>query len=123
MDEYSHFSARASLTAVGEWMQRQGIWEAVTRRVQIRQKTLRHRPLDKVLDAFIAMLAGGGGVVEINTRVRPERVLQAAFGRGDCAEQSTVSETLNACTADTVLQMRSALDEVYRVHSQGYRHD
>ncbi len=36
---------------------------------------------------------------------------------------SVVQQTLDACTADTVLQMEQAMDIVYRRHSLGYRHD
>jgi hypothetical protein len=39
------------------------------------------------------------------------------------AEQSTISTTLNACTEENVEQMRKALQELYRAHSQGYQHD
>lgn len=60
---------------------------------------------------------------EINLRVRPDPLVQAAFGRTGCAEQSVVSDTLNACTATSVQQMKEAVKTVYRAHSQGYRHD
>jgi hypothetical protein len=99
------------------------IWETIEKHVQIRQKTIKHKPLDKLLDAFINILAGGHGMVEVNTRVRPDEALQRAFGREGCAEQSVVSETLNVCTEETVVQMRQALREVYHTHSQGYRHN
>jgi hypothetical protein len=74
-------------------------------------------------DALIALLAGAHGLVEINTRLRSDAALQAAFGRRACAEQSVVQETLNACNAETVAQMQAAVDVIYRQHSQGYRHD
>jgi hypothetical protein len=95
----------------------------VRERVKIAQKTVKHAPTDKVYDALIALLAGAHGLVEINTRLRSDAALQAAFGRSACAEQSVVQETLNACTAETVAQMQAALDVIYRQHSQGYRHD
>lgn len=123
MDKCTRFSARASLAAVGRWMRQKDIWETVEEHVQIKQKAIKHKPLDKLLDAFINILAGGHGLVEIDTRVRPDEGLQRAFGRETCAEQSLVSDTLNRCTAKTVEQMRQAVGEVYRIHSQGYRHD
>jgi hypothetical protein len=33
------------------------------------------------IDGFITMLAGAHGLVEINTRLRSDPALQAAFGR------------------------------------------
>jgi hypothetical protein len=104
-------------------MGEEGIWQVIEQTVKIDQKVLKHTPTDKLLDCLINMLAGGDGVVEINTRVRPDRALQAAFGRRGCADQSVVSTTLNACTEETVGQMRTALATIYQQHSQGYTHD
>jgi hypothetical protein len=122
MDHYTRFSAQASLAAVGVRMRQMGIWQAVERKVHIRQKMIKHRPLDKLLDAFINILAGGHGLVEVNTRVEPDEGVQKAFGRQACADQSTISDTLGVCTQETVSQMREALKEVCRAHSQAYRH-
>jgi hypothetical protein len=95
----------------------------VDRRVDIRQKVVRLRPIDKLLDAFIMMLAGGRGLVEVNTRVRPDALLQLAFGWNGCADQSTVRATLNACTNMTVEQMREALKDIMQQHSRACDHD
>jgi hypothetical protein len=122
MDHYTRFSARASLAAVGVRMRQMRMWQVVEQKVQIRQKVIKHRPLDKLLDAFINILAGGRGLVEVNTRVEPDEGVQKAFGRQACADQSTISDTLGACTPETVSQMREALQVVYRAHSQAYRH-
>jgi hypothetical protein len=68
-------------------------------------------------------LAGAHGLVEINTRLRADPALQAAFGRKACAEQSVVQETLSACTAANVTQVQHALDVIYQQHSQGFQHN
>jgi hypothetical protein len=99
------------------------IWPVVMAHVAIRQKVRQHRPLDKLLDCLINILAGGSGLVEINTRVRPDHALQLAFGRSTCAEQSTISETLNACTSDNVAQLRTAIKLILRQHGQCYHHN
>jgi hypothetical protein len=49
--------------------------------------------------------------------------LQRAFGRTGCAEQSVVQDTLDACTAENVVQMHQAMAAIFRRHSQTYRHD
>jgi hypothetical protein len=123
MTEQIEFSARASLVALGLRMQRMGVWAVIAEHVAIKQKVLRHTPLDKLLDCFITILAGGVGLVEVNTRVRPDRAVQRAFGRNACADQSTISDTLNTCTAEHVSQLRTALTMIFRQHSQAYRHD
>ena len=123
MKQYTRFSAHASLAVVGVHMRQMGLWQVVEQEVAIKQKVLRHRPIDKLKDAFINILAGGHGLVETNLRVRGDVAVQRAFGRRACAEQSTISETLNACTATTVTQMQSALCRLYRAHGHGYRHN
>ena len=99
------------------------VFSPIRETVRIEQKTVKHAPSDKLYDAFISLLAGAHGLVEINSRLRADPVLQRAFGRGLCAEQSVVQRTLDACTATTVKQMEQAMDMIYQQHSQGYRHD
>jgi hypothetical protein len=117
------FSARATLAAIGIRLQQLKLFGPVRAQVHIDQKTVKHTPIQKLYDAFIAILAGAHGLVEINKRLRVDPGLQAAFGRKACAEQSVVQETLDACTAANVAQMHQAMDSMYRHHSWGYRHD
>jgi hypothetical protein len=118
-----HFTACASLAALGVQLAHLDLFGPIRETVLIAQKTVKHAPSDKLYDAFISVLAGAGGLVEINSRLRADPTLQAAFGRRHCAEQSVVQDTLNACTAENVTQMEQAIDTIYRQHSQGYQHD
>src|SRR5438552_7538778 len=118
-----HFSPAASLAALGVKLSQLNLFGPIRTEVQIRQKTVKHTPADKLYDAFISLLAGAQGLVEMNTRLRTDRALQQAFGRKACAEQSVVQETLDACTAENVMQLQQALDEIYRQHSQSFQHD
>jgi len=61
-----------------------------------------------VTDGLITILAGGHGLVWANKLVGSDRAVQLAFGREQCAEQSVISETFNACTEQTVAQMEQA---------------
>lgn len=119
----NHFSACATLAAMGAKLKQVDLFGPIRTQVQIKQKTVKYTPIDKLMDAFISLLAGAHGLVEINTRLRTDLGLQRAFGRSACAEQSVVQETLDACTAENVGQLRQGLDEIYRSHSQGFRHD
>lgn len=117
------FSARATLVAIGTKVRAKGVFEPVVEHVKIAQKMVKYTPEEKLLDAYINILAGGHGMVELNKRVRPDRALQLAFGRHGCAEQSVVQETLDACTAENVKQMHQAMQVIYQRHSRGYRHN
>lgn len=118
-----HYTPRAPLVALGIKFTQLGVFRPIAERVQIAQKTVKYTPIEKLKDALIAILAGAHGLVEANKRVRPDRALQQAFGRNGCAEQSVISETLNACTPENVEQMEQAMGEIYRQYGAGYRHD
>ena len=97
-----HFSAHASLVAIGVLLRHRDVFGPIRTRVRIVQKTVKHAPLDKLYDGFITILMGAHGLVEINTRLRSDPALQAALGRTACAEQSTVQQTLDACTDEKI---------------------
>lgn len=118
-----HYTPRATLCALGVKVRSLKLFDTIDERVRIRQKTIRHTPVEKLQDAFIAILAGAHGLVEVNTRVRSDAALQCSFGRMSCAEQSVVQETLSACTSENVRQMEEAVDVIFRAHSLAYRHD
>ena len=122
MNNYIRFSPRASLAMTGICIQQMGIWRMISEQVTLKQKVMIHTPLEKLEDAFINIMAGGHGLVEVNNRVRPDAALSQAFGRSRCAEQSTISDTLNACTEENVAQMRNALHLIYQRYGQGYAH-
>src|SRR5947209_1932792 len=117
------FTGCASLAAIGVKLRQLGVFDPIRKTVRIAQKTVKHTPTDKLYDGLIALLAGAHGLVEINTRLRSDPALQAAFGRSGCAEQSVVQETLDCCTPEQVTQMRQAMDCIYHEHSRGYRHN
>jgi len=119
----THFSPAASLAAIGVKVKHLDLFGPIRTQVQIKQKTLKYTPADKLYDAFISLLAGAHGLVEINTRLRADPALQHAFGRSGCAEQSVVQETLDACTGDNVTQLQQALDEIYQQQGQSLHHD
>ena len=123
MEKYTGFSGHASLASVGIWMKEQKTWEVIEERVKIRQKVVKHKPSDKMKDLLINILAGGQGIADVNNRIRVDKAIQLAFGRSECAEQSTISETLNASVDSNVKEFAGALKVIYQKHGKGYRHD
>lgn len=119
----AYFSSHASLAALGRKVKQLKVFEPISQTVKIAQKTVKYRPSEKLLDAFISLLAGAQGLVEINKRLKADPGLQRAFGRMGCAEQSVVQDTLDACTTENVSQMHQAVEKIFRRHSQTYRHD
>ena len=121
--QQSHYSARAYLAGIGAKITALNIFEPITSKVKIDQKTVNDSPTEKLYDGFIGMLCGAKGMVEVNQRVRSDVGLQKAFGRERCAEQSVIQETLDASDGDNVKQIEAAIDEIYRLHGQGYQHN
>ena len=117
------YTPRATLCALGVKVRSLKLFDTIAERVRIRQKTIRHTPLEKLQDAFIAILAGAHGLCEVNTRVRADAAVQRSFGRQSCAEQSVVQETLDRCSGENVRQMEEAVDAIFRTHAKTYRHD
>jgi hypothetical protein len=111
------------LAALGRKVSKLKLFASVAQQVQIAQKTVKYQPWEKLMDAFITLLAGAQGLMEVNKRLRADPGLQRAFGRRGCAEQSVVQDTLDACQAENVVQMDQAMASIFRRHSQTYSHD
>jgi hypothetical protein len=61
------------LAAVGLKLKKLDLFGPIREQVQINQKTVLHTPIDKLFyDAFVSILAGAHGLVEINTRLRSD---------------------------------------------------
>ena len=111
-------SARASLCALGEYLRRHAFFAPLYQHVQLRQKTIKYRPVDKLLDALVGMLCGAKTSAQSNVTVRVDPAVQRAFGRKGCADQSTIARTLQAGTPQTVEQ----LEEVSWYYLKRYGH-
>jgi hypothetical protein len=118
-----YVSTRTALVAMGIKVTRLGLFEPMEQLVQINEKTVKYTSVAKLKSACWAMLCGAHGMVEINKRLRPDRGLQAAVGLAGCAEQSVVQDTLDACTAENVIQMEQANRRIYQRFGHGYHHD
>jgi hypothetical protein len=58
IDQARHFSACASLAAIGVQVRHLDLFGPIREGVHIPQKTVKHTPSDKVYDAFMSLLAG-----------------------------------------------------------------
>ena len=72
------------LCAFGHYLTKEGVLEPLGS-VQIAQKSVKHSPPEKLLDALVGILSGCKALYEIDCRVRPDVPLQRAFGRGPSA--------------------------------------
>jgi len=90
--------------------------------VQIRQKTVRYRPIDTLLDALSGILCGAKTMTQNTVTIRTDRAVQRACGRSGCAEQSTIARTLRACIAENVGQFNKVSWYYLKLHGATPRH-
>jgi hypothetical protein len=117
-----HESAHASLCVLGAYLHRIHFFKPLEQRVQIRQKVLKYRPVQKLEMFLVGLLAGAKAVSHTATAVRVDPALIAAFGLPGCAEQSVIAQTLNAATEADVSDLQAALGEIYGCYGQARRH-
>src|SRR5919202_1367557 len=98
-------TSRASLCALGEYLRRQCFFAPLREQVQVPQKTVRYRPIERVLDGLLGILCGAKTISQSNVTIRLDPAVQRAFGRTGCAEQSTIARTLQASTPEQVTQL------------------
>ncbi|MEJ7713567.1 MAG: hypothetical protein WKF84_27905 [Pyrinomonadaceae bacterium] len=59
------FTARAPLAALGLKLRSLKLYDVIAQHLHIRQKIIKHTPLQKLTDAFIAILSGAHGLSEL----------------------------------------------------------
>ncbi len=116
-------SSHASLCVLGGFLRTIGFFRPLEEQVIIKQKVRRYTPAAKLRMLFVSLLAGAKAVSHTGFTLRTDRALQVAFGLDGCAEQSVLSQTLDAATEAEVTALRGVLAQMFVEHSQARRHD
>jgi hypothetical protein len=111
------------LAVLGYCLTRTGFLQPVWDGIEWSMKTIRHTPTEKLQDMLVSILAGNNSVYQINTRLRPDLTLAAAWQRERFAEQSTIADTLNALGPEQISQLRQGSQRLFQQYSQTMRHD
>lgn len=106
-------SPNASLAAMAPVIESKGIFDRIHEGVKIPQKTIDYRPTDKLVFVILSQLAGGQTLSDINWTIRVDKPLLSAFGYTACPDQSTIQDTLDAATADNVVQLRQVVESLF----------
>ena len=115
-------TAFGPLCLLGHYLSQEGVLKPLSS-VHIVQKSIKHSPTQKLIDALMGILSGCKALYKIDVRVRPDAPLQRAFGKERCADQSTIQRTLNAFTSENVAQLRQAVEAIGRRYSATFSHD
>jgi hypothetical protein len=100
-----------------------GFFKPLEAHVQIQQKVLKYRPVQKLEMFLVALVAGAKAVSHTVTTGRLDPALLSAFGLPGCADQSSIAQTLTAATEQDVADLQTALGELFGSYSQAHRHD
>jgi len=115
-------TAYAPLAALGYVWPQADVFAPLREPVKLGGKTILHEPYQTWLDVVVSVLADGASLKQINTRLRPDTALAAAWGREGCADQSTITRVLDAFTPLAVAQLRTALEQLYRREGRALHH-
>ena len=94
------------------------VWDALDWPI----KTREHRPTEKVQDVLVSIMAGNKNMSQINTQLRPDLILAAAWNRERFAEQSTIAKMFDGLSRDQIAQLRAGHHALFRCHSQTSHH-
>lgn len=87
-------------------------------------KTHEHTPGEKLMDAFLLILAGYPSLYLLNSTVRPDPMVSQSWRREKgLAEQSNISRTLDASDAKALKGLRKVSQKFWSQHSQLPSHD
>lgn len=120
--EQKMHSQHALLCLIGQKAQELKLLDPLHKLVKIDQKTLVHSPTEKLTDAMLAIACGAEALSQINTVLRADGAVSRAWGRAGCADQSSVQDTLSACTATNIDEMQEVLAQIYRKFARASNH-
>jgi hypothetical protein len=111
------------LCVVGQAIRDHGTLEALLNFDLISMKTRDHAPGEKLMDAFLLILAGYPSLYLLNRHLRPDPMLAQAWGQIRLADQSSISRTLDACDEPALTALQSISWAFWQQHSQLSDHD
>lgn len=113
----------APLCAVGQALWERGDLDVLRQFDAIEMKTREHTPGEKLLDAFLVILAGFPSLALLNTKLRPDPMLAQCWHRGILADQSMVSRTLDALDSESLAVLQAGSYGYWLEHTQLTTHD
>lgn len=113
----------APLCVLGSIIRERGQLEALRNFKAISTKKGDHTPGEKLLDAFLLILAGYPSLYLLNTTLRPDPIVAQAWGRTQLAEQSSISRTLDSCKEVALAELRHLSWQFWCQHTQLAHHD
>ena len=113
-NEIESFTQHAMLVVWGQFAQSLGLVQAV-QAVPLHQKSVDHRPQTKILEFFVAIVAGLAHLKDLSRAAHPidqDQAVAHAWQQPGWADYSGVSRCLAALTPPEAAQIVAALDQI-----------
>jgi hypothetical protein len=123
LTENSFNTSFAPLCVVGQALWERGDLDSLRHFSVIDMQTRQHTPGEKLLDAFLVILAGCPSLSMLNTKLQPDPLLAQSWHRGAFADQSMVSRTLDALSGESLAALQAASYAFWLQHTQLRQHD
>jgi len=104
-------SEYAGLALVWAWLKREKLLRCLTR-IPLNLKTVRRTPKSKLEDLLCCLMIGIESLGQIDKRMRWDPGLTQALGRGSLADQSLMSQTLDAFDEVSLERLRCNLSQL-----------
>jgi len=118
LDEYT---PDGLLAPMGHFAQQIGLPAAFRHFIKLKQKRIRHDPVDKLLTFFVSLVDGCGYTSDINTTLKPYRTMAQAWTLPEFAGQNVVNATLHALQWEHVRQIEQVFQHLFRHNSLALR--
>ena len=115
--ETNELTHHAMLVAWGEFAQSIGLIQEIES-VSLHQKTVTHRPQTKILEFFVAILAGLEYLKDLSRSAHPidqDQAVARAWGQPAWADYSGVSRTLTTLRQEEAEQVADVLDKITKL--------
>jgi hypothetical protein len=110
------------LAVLGYALRRAGVL-APLEAIQLPIKTIAHTPVEKLMEGVVLILAGGRATNQADLLLRPNHGLAQAWGQVQFAQQSTLADSLDRLTVDSIGQLRQAFNTITQQYSASCQHD
>ena len=113
----------APLCVVGQGLMERQSLDPLLKFDLISQKICRHSPGEKIMDAFLLIMAGYPSLYLLNKHLRPDQTLSQGWNRPILAEQSSISRVLDAFDEEGLDELSQIAWQFWAEHSQLKHHD
>jgi hypothetical protein len=110
------------LAAFGYALGRAGVLDPL-HKVELDIKTFAHRPVEKIIEALVLILAGGRATSQADLLLRPNPLLARGWGQEQFAQQATLARTLDSFHPESIASLRLSFETILRSHSAALSHD